>query len=170
MAFLRRNFSILNRIFGIPDKSSAQNKARPSTMAQPLAEHKPIEMEAKLQKITISQLKNGIRVLTETPSLPSNIQFGVLFDVGSRDETENSTGSLMALKHTYLRSDEENHYNMIQMTGGELNFDYDQENTLIQGHCMPYDILTYFSTLKSIVKTQRSQQDCDIIQSRSEEF
>jgi hypothetical protein len=50
-------------------------------------------------------------------------------DVGSRDETHETSGAMLALKNTYLKTskhtNETMNYNVIQMSGGELTMDYD---------------------------------------------
>ncbi len=54
---------------------------------------------------------------------------GFLMDVGSRDETHETSGAMLALKNTYLKTskhtNETMNYNVIQMSGGELTMDYD---------------------------------------------
>jgi hypothetical protein len=53
----------------------------------------------------------------------------MLFDVGTRDETLQTSGALLALKNTYLKtlknSNETLNYTMIQMSGADLVMDYD---------------------------------------------
>jgi len=54
---------------------------------------------------------------------------GFLIDVGTRDENEETSGSLLALKNTYLKTlkhtNETINYGMIQMSGGDMTMDYD---------------------------------------------
>ena len=42
--------------------------------------------------------------MTETAEFPSVVSMGFLIDVGVRDETEETSGSLLALKNTYLKT------------------------------------------------------------------
>jgi|LauGreDrversion4_2_1035121.scaffolds.fasta_scaffold243025_1 hypothetical protein len=62
---------------------------------------------------------------------------GFLIDVGTRDENEETSGSLLALKNTYLKTlkhtNETINYGMIQMSGGDMTMDYDQERTYFRG-------------------------------------
>ena len=50
-------------------------------------------------------------------------------DVGTRDEKAETSGSLLALKNTYLKTlkhtNETINYGMIQMSGGAMTMDYD---------------------------------------------
>ena len=50
-------------------------------------------------------------------------------DVGTRDETAETSGAMLALKNTYLKTlkhtNETMNYNVIQMSGGNLDMDYD---------------------------------------------
>jgi processing peptidase subunit beta len=52
-----------------------------------------------------------------------------LIDVGTRDENQENSGSLLALKNTYLKTlkhtNETINYGMIQMSGGAMEMDYD---------------------------------------------
>ena len=62
-------------------------------------------------------------------------------DVGTRDETPETSGALLALKNTYLKTlkhtNETINYGMIQMSGGSMTMDYDQERTYFKG-CLLY--------------------------------
>ena len=53
-----------------------------------------------------------------------NICIGFLINVGTRDETPETSGSLLALKNTYLKTlkhtNETINYGMIQMSGGDM--------------------------------------------------
>ena len=54
---------------------------------------------------------------------------GFLIDVGTRDETSETSGACLALKNTYLKTlkhtNETINYGMIQMSGGDMTMDYD---------------------------------------------
>ena len=74
-------------------------------------------------------MSNGYTVLTESASFPSAVHMGMLIDVGTRDETAETSGALLALKNTYLKTlkhtNETINYGMIQMSGGNMTMDYD---------------------------------------------
>ena len=69
-------------------------------------------------------------------------------DVGTRDETHDSSGAMLALKNTYIKTqkhtNETMNYNVIQMSGGNLDMDYDQERTYFRGSCIEYDAIDMF--------------------------
>lgn len=52
-----------------------------------------------------------------------------MIDVGARDETPETSGSLLAIRNTYLKTlkhtNETINYGMIQMSGGEMEMNYD---------------------------------------------
>ena len=54
---------------------------------------------------------------------------GFMVDVGTRDETSETSGACLALKNTYLKTmkhtNETLNYGMIQMSGGSMKVDYD---------------------------------------------
>jgi hypothetical protein len=72
-------------------------------------------------------------------------------DVGTRDETMETSGSMLALKNTYLKTlkhtNETLNYGMIQMSGGDMQMDYDQERTYFRGHCIEYDVTDMFQMM-----------------------
>lgn len=43
-------------------------------------------------------------VLTESASSPSRVDLGILLDVGTRDETNETSGALLSIKNTYLKT------------------------------------------------------------------
>lgn len=71
-----------------------------------------------------TKLSSGITVLTESVSVPSNVNLGIFINVGSRDETVESSGALLLLKNTYLKTalntNETVNYGIAQMAGGEF--------------------------------------------------
>ncbi len=65
----------------------------------------------------MTTLSNGFTVITESQIFPGAVQMGNIFsrifiinligfliDVGTRDETHDTSGSLLALKNTYLKT------------------------------------------------------------------
>jgi processing peptidase subunit alpha len=108
----------------------------------------------------VSRLSNGFTVLTEETSFPSNVHLGILCRVGSRDETESTSGSLFALKNTYLKTlkhtNETINYGMIQMSGGQSDMDFDEETTFYNAHCFEYDTTDIFRMLADIAFEPRS--------------
>lgn len=85
---------------------------------------------------------------------------GFLMDVGTRDETAETSGALLALKNTYLKTlkhtNETINYGMIQMSGGAMKMDYDQERTYFRGHCIQYDTIDMFQMMVDIALEPRS--------------
>jgi predicted Zn-dependent peptidase len=49
-------------------------------------------------------LSNGFTVLTESQNFPGAVNMGILVDVGTRDETADTSGALLALKNTYMKT------------------------------------------------------------------
>ena len=43
-------------------------------------------------------------MLTEQASHPSRVDLGILLNVGARDETSETSGSLLAIKNTYFKT------------------------------------------------------------------
>ena len=92
-------------------------------------------------------------------------------DVGTRDETSETSGSLLALKNTYLKTlkhtNETINYGMIQMSGGAMTMDYDQERTFFKGHCIEYDVIDMFQMMVDIALEPRSVLAANVARSKN---
>jgi processing peptidase subunit beta len=96
---------------------------------------------------------------------------GFLIDVGSRDETKETSGSLLALKNTYLKTlkhtNETINYGMIQMSGGAMTMDFDPERTYFKGHCIEYDVVDMFQMMVDIALEPRSVMAANVARSKN---
>ena len=92
-------------------------------------------------------------------------------DVGTRDETAETSGSLLALKNTYLKTlkhtNETINYGMIQMSGGAMTMDFDQERTFFKGHCIQYDVIDMFQMMVDIALEPRSVLAANVARSKN---
>ena len=92
-------------------------------------------------------------------------------DVGTRDESAETSGSLLALKNTYLKTlkhtNETINYGMIQMSGGAMTMDYDQERTYFKGHCIQYDVIDMFQMMVDIALEPRSVLAANVARSKN---
>ena len=93
-------------------------------------------------------------------------------DVGTRDETPETSGSLLALKNTYLKTlkhtNETINYGMIQMSGGDMNMEYDQERTYFGGHCIEYDVTDMFQMMVDCALEPRSVLAANVARSKNQ--
>lgn len=92
-------------------------------------------------------------------------------DVGTRDETPETSGALLALKNTYLKTlkhtNETLNYCMIQMSGGAMTMDYDQERTFFKGNCVEYDVIDMFQMMVDIALEPRSVLAANVARSKN---
>ena len=76
---------------------------------------------------------------------------GIFIDVGTRDETNKTSGSLFALKNTFMHSlkstSRATNNGVIRMTAGECFMDYDQESIYYKANCFEYDVSDVFKVL-----------------------
>jgi hypothetical protein len=95
-----------------------------------------LEAVDQAPEYNVTTLSNGFTVLTESQVFPGAVHMGkyillniinnkgFLVDVGTRDETNETSGSMLALKNTYLKTlkhtNETINYGMIQMSGGDM--------------------------------------------------
>lgn len=111
-------------------------------------------------------------MLTETSTFPSAVNMGFLMDVGTRDETAENSGAMLALKNTYLKTlkhtNETMNYNVIQMSGGYLDMDYDQERTYFRGQCIEYDTIDMFQVMVDIALEPRSVLAANVARSKNQ--
>lgn len=94
----------MHRKFDSADKAAEALEIARFDPMLPLRKHSAIETSDIAHQYNITGFKNGLRVLTESSNFPGTVNLGILLDVGTRDETESSSGSLLALKNTYLKT------------------------------------------------------------------
>ena len=93
-------------------------------------------------------------------------------DVGTRDETAETSGCMLALKNTYLKTlkhtNETINYGMIQMSGGDMTMDYDQERTYFRGHCIEYDVSDMFQMMVDCALEPRSVMAANVARAKNQ--
>ena len=95
----------------------------------------------------------------------------MLMDVGTRDETHETSGACLALKNTYLKTlkhtNETINYGMIQMSGGDMTMQYDQEKTYFKGHCVEYDVIDMFQMMVDVALEPKSVLAANVAKSKN---
>jgi processing peptidase subunit beta len=116
------NPGIFARVFNTLDRGTTAYSVARHDPTVPLKGHKPLERQDVPHEYNVTNLANGFTVLTESSSFPGAVHMGFMIDVGTRDETAETSGALCALKNTYLKTlkhtNETINYGMIQMSGG----------------------------------------------------
>lgn len=119
----------------------------------------------------MSKLSNGITVLTESASGPTKVDMGVLLNVGTRDECAETSGSLLSIKNTYLKTvmntNETINYGVVQMSGGEFEMDYDQEMAYYRASCLSHDVVDLFRTMSDCALEPRSVVAANVAQEKN---
>ena len=96
---------------------------------------------------------------------------GFLIDIGSRDETEETSGCLAAFKACFLKtfknSDENLNFGVIQMSGGDLGMDFDNEKTYIKGHCLEHDVEDMLSIMIDSALEPKTEASVSIARSKT---
>ena len=67
-------------------------------------DHKPLTAQTEDAEYNVTELSNGFTILTESQTFPSAVHMGLLMDVGTRDETAETSGACLALKNVYLKT------------------------------------------------------------------
>jgi len=125
----RASTGMIHKAFNVVDKrTTAYNVAKYDPTVQ-LKDLKPLYTNEDQAEYNVTNLNNGFTVLTESQVFPGAVHMGFCIDVGTRDETSETSGSLLALQNTYLKTlkhtNETINYGMIQMSGGNMQMDYD---------------------------------------------
>lgn len=150
----------LLEVFNRQDLSDPNYQAAVFNPSQPLKDHKVQYKQSQAPNYEITKLKNGITVLTESQVFPNVVDMGILLDVGTRDETHETSGSLLSIQKTYyktvLNTNETINYGMVQMSGGQFEMDYNQENTYFKAHCLAHDTVDIFNMIADCALEPRS--------------
>ena len=162
---------IIHRVLNTFDQSTTSYGVAAYRPEEELANHDPIEVENKGHEYQATTLSNGFTVLTESEEFPGSVHMGFLINVGTRDETPETSGALLALKNVYLKTlkhtNETVNYGMIQMSGGDMEMDFDQETTYFRGHCIEYDTVDMFQMLVDIALEPRSVLAANVAKSKN---
>lgn len=100
----RSNPGIFSRLLNTLDTNTTAYSVAKFDPTIPLKSHKPVEATDKTPEYNVTNLSNGFTVLTESQVFPGAVHMGFLIDVGTRDETHETSGSCLALKNTYLKT------------------------------------------------------------------
>jgi processing peptidase subunit beta len=163
---------MIHKAFNVVDKrTTAYNVAKYDPTVQ-LKDLKPLYTNEDQAEYNVTNLNNGFTVLTESQVFPGAVHMGFCIDVGTRDETSETSGSLLALKNTYLKTlkhtNETINYGMIQMSGGNMQMDYDQERTYFKGHCIEYDTIDMFQMMVDLALEPRSVIAANVAMSKNQ--
>ena len=71
---------------------------------------------------------------------------------------------MKTLKHT----NETINYGMIQMSGGDMQMNYDQESVYFKGHCLEYDTIDMFQMMVDIALEPRSVLAANVAKSKNQ--
>lgn len=168
----RSNPGIIHRIFNKVDTSTTAYSMASYDPTVPLQGHKPLFANEEAAEYNVTNLNNGFTVLTESQTFPGPVHMGFLVNVGTRDETPETSGSLLAIKNTYLKTlkhtNETMNYGVKQMSGGDLSMDYDQERMYFKGNCIQYDTIDMFQVLTDCALEPRSLMAANVARSKNQ--
>jgi len=93
----RSNPGILHRAFNVVDRNTTAYGISKFDPVSPLTGHNPLPKVDEVGEYNITNLSNGFSVLTESEVFPGSVHMGFLMDVGTRDETAETSGAMLAL-------------------------------------------------------------------------
>ncbi len=119
-------------------------------------------------------MSNGITVITEKSEYPSNVNMGILLNVGVRDETHDTSGACLAIKNTYLKTlkhtNETLNYGMTQMAGSDTTLEYDEETMFYHTYAFDYDVTDMFRMLADMAFEPRSIMNANVAKDKNKQF
>jgi len=170
---ISRRFGMLSNFFGLLSPSTTGVIIGGYPPGREIPDHQPITRTDEISKVQSTTLPNGVRVVTESTNFPSNVRFGVTINAGTRDETEETSGVVNALRQTFLktntRTNEQINYCMIQSSGGAFAMDFNQEFMNYTGHCLAHDFYDMNQMLADCVLDEKTVIDEEAAQWRTDE-
>jgi predicted Zn-dependent peptidase len=109
-----------------------------------------------LKNINITELPNGIRVISEKISFVKSFSLGFWFDVGSRDETPRNSGICHFLEHMFFKGTGKRSAKQIaediESLGGYLNAFTSKEHTCFYGRGLTAHLEKTFEVLADMMQ------------------
>lgn len=158
-----RRFGIIHNVLGIMDSGSTAYAIGTYPPNRQIPEYSPLLRDDTPADVKVTKLSNGVRILTETAKYPTSVFMGTMLDAGTRDETMETAGTMLALKNTFLktneRTNEQINYCMIQMSGGEFAMNYNQERTGYGGYCLSHDVYDFAQMMSDCLLDDKTVMD-----------
>lgn len=130
-------------------------------------------MKDKRLEYEVSRLQSGVTVVTEQQGIPSMVDLGILIGTGTRDESVEQSGALLAIKQNYLRTNDSHdgvaNLEYLYQSGGYLDMEYDQENTYFKGQFLMENLHQSLELLVKCALQQKTQVDFQLVQSMIKE-
>lgn len=124
-------------------------------------------------KIEYTVLPNGVTVVSENSNIPGPVHFKILLNVGTRNENNETSGSLHSIKNTYLKTvvntNETVNYGMVQMSGGYSSMKYDQETAVFSAGCIAHDAVDIFGMIADCALEPRSIVSANVSMHKSKQ-
>jgi len=109
-----------------------------------------------LKKINVTELPNGIKVISEKINYVKSFSLGFWFNVGSRDETEENSGISHFLEHMFFKGTKKRSAKKIaediESLGGYLNAFTSKEHTCFYGRGLTDHVEKTFEVLADMVQ------------------
>jgi predicted Zn-dependent peptidase len=109
-----------------------------------------------LKNINVTELPNGIKIISEKINYVKSFSLGFWFDVGSRDETEENSGISHFLEHMFFKGTKKRSAKKIaediESLGGYLNAFTSKEHTCFYGRGLTDHVEKTFEVLADMVQ------------------
>ena len=110
----------------------------------------------------ITELENGIRVVSENIPYVKSFSLGFWFDVGSRDEKKNNNGISHFLEHMFfkgtLKRNARRISDDIESLGGYLNAFTSKEHTCFYGRGLAHNLDKTFEVLSDMIQNSQFKE------------
>lgn len=109
-----------------------------------------------MKNINITELPNGIKIISEKISFVKSFSLGFWFNVGSRDETEENSGISHFLEHMFFKGTKKRSAKKIaediESLGGYLNAFTSKEHTCFYGRGLTDHVEKTFEVLADMIQ------------------
>lgn len=109
-----------------------------------------------MKNINVTELPNGIKIISEKISFVKSFSLGFWFNVGSRDETEENSGICHFLEHMFFKGTKKRSAKKIaediESLGGYLNAFTSKEHTCFYGRGLTDHVEKTFEVLADMIQ------------------
>lgn len=161
------------KMMNYDDPESVHFQRATQSPGRPLRELNPAKTMHQESALSCTTLSNGIKVVSLNEVQPNVVDLGILMDIGTRDETIETSGTMLALKNTFLKTamntNETINYGMVQMSGGEFNMEYDQESSYYKANCLSHDVVDMVGMMMDCALEPKTAVTADLAQYKNQE-
>lgn len=127
-----------------------------------------IEKEVSQAKLQLTNLKNGVKILTESSTFPGNVIIGAAFKSGTRNESAPETLRSIKLIHNLSHSPQASDY--LQQLGSDISISYSEEFTSFYTKSLSYNTKKLSKVLYDSIFLEYDSNLQEVLQKKLKNF